>query len=206
LLTYIALLGGSISQVGNDVVIQANTDEGLVNATLQNFQLENLDEDDFIFAPAPTGPLFLSGGPGPDILIGGAFNDTLQGNDGDDIIFTAGGTDLATGGAGNDIFVLDVRPSPPNTSAGNFDVVTDFTHGADKLDFGPIDTNPVLAGDQGFAFIGSGAFSGTGAAQIRVFTLNGNTVVSADLDGNRTVDMLVQLNGIVTLDAGDFIL
>ena len=64
----------------------------------------------------------------------------------------------------------------------------------------------MLAGDQGFAFIGGGAFSGTGIAQIRTFTLNGNTVVSADLDGNRTVDMLVQLNGIVTLDANDFVL
>ena len=145
----------------------------------------------------------LNGMGGADTLVGGALNDVLSGGSGDDILIGGAGKDVLTGGDGADSFRF---LAATDSKGALFDVVTDFIHGTDKLDFGPIDTNPVLAGDQGFAFIGGGAFSGTGIAQIRTFTLNGNTVVSADLDGNRTVDMLVQLNGIVTLDANDFVL
>jgi Ca2+-binding RTX toxin-like protein len=59
----------------------------------------------------------IQSGRGDDVLDGGSGIDTLAGNLGDDSL---------TGGSSADIFVFQRR--------GGDDVVTDFTHGSDKLD------------------------------------------------------------------------
>jgi Ca2+-binding RTX toxin-like protein len=46
--------------------------------------------------------LFLSGGDGDDIILGGPANDILKGGNGDDLLLDTAGTNMLFGGAGND--------------------------------------------------------------------------------------------------------
>ena len=69
----------------------------------------------------------LYGGNGNDILLGGNGNDVLKGGAGNDKLHGGAGRDKLVGGDGNDIFVLG--------AAGDNDLIKDFTHGEDRLDF-----------------------------------------------------------------------
>ncbi len=57
--------------------------------------------------------------------------------------------------------------------------------------------------DNAFTFIGSAAFSGT-AGELRSFTINGNTVVRGDVDGDGVADLEIFINGEFTLTVHDF--
>jgi serralysin len=148
----------------------------------------------------------INAGDGADQIKGGNAVDTINGGAGIDKINGAGGADILTGGAGNDVFkYANVSDSSNN---GDSDHITDFTIGGDKLNFGKIDTNLSLAGDQGFAFIGSADFSANGAAQIRYFDNGADIMVQVDIDGDGSTDMDIILDGLAgqTMTAGDFVL
>lgn len=101
------------------------------------------------------GPL-LTGGAGPDMIIGtgagdhingGPGNDTLRGGAGDDLIADGAGRDIMTGGAGADVFVLG--------RDGQTDRIEDFHLGIDRIDlsdwgrvhhFGDLDITPTADG------------------------------------------------------------
>jgi Ca2+-binding RTX toxin-like protein len=70
------------------------------------------------------GSDFLDGEGSIDTLIGGSGNDTLNGGEGD-------GTDVLTGGAGFDRFLFDMNR--PLRSSDDFDRITDFVPGSDKI-------------------------------------------------------------------------
>lgn len=63
-----------------------------------------------------------------NILRGLTGNDTIFGGDGNDRIFGGAGSDVLTGGRGYDQFMFDTAPSGENA-----DVITDFTHGTDRI-------------------------------------------------------------------------
>lgn len=69
----------------------------------------------------------LSGNAGNDTLKGGEGDDVLNGGDGSDYLYGDAGNDYLTGGAGVDYFVMS------SNSFSEFDVVTDFKSGEDKL-------------------------------------------------------------------------
>lgn len=73
----------------------------------------------------------LLGGDGNDALLGGKENDLLLGGGGDDILRGDLGQDTLTGGSGANIFVLSVGNS--SSDGLNFDLITDFKDGEDKL-------------------------------------------------------------------------
>ncbi len=106
-----------------------------------------------------------------------------------------------TGGGGNDVFKW-MAASDAGTGA-LADTVLDFVRGADKIDFSALDAQPGVAGQQDFAFIGTGAFTSV-AGQVRYDVVSGNAHIFADVDGNGTADMQIILNGITTLAASDF--
>lgn len=148
----------------------------------------------------------LNGNSGIDQLIGGDLIDIINGGADGDKIRGGGGGDFLSGGSGTDVFKYREI-----TDAGiglNQDTISDFVAGTDRLNFGRIDANASIAGDQAFAYVGTGAFSGGGVASIRWVDLGADLRVEVDVDGNGTADMhvLLQGAGAQTLTVADFVL
>jgi Ca2+-binding RTX toxin-like protein len=148
----------------------------------------------------------VNGGDGTDQIKGGSLVDTINGGAGADKIMGMGGADVLTGGAGNDVFRY-LNQSDSGIGATS-DRITDFTIGQDRLNFSKIDTNPGLAGDQGFAFVGTAAFAGSGFAQMRYQDSGADILVQADVNGDGVADMEIVLQGLAgqVLGAGQFVL
>ena len=135
----------------------------------------------------------LTGDAGSNLLVGGAGDDTISGGDGDDFIAGGEGIDTLTGGEGRDRFEFDV-----NFELETGDTVTDFELG-DTVSLGGVD---------GYAFVGSAAFSGTGS-EVRYAFVAGDTVVEVDEDGDGAADRSLLLQGgefelAATSEAGGF--
>jgi Ca2+-binding RTX toxin-like protein len=142
------------------------------------------------------------------IMFGGAGNDTFLGGSGADLLYAAGGGDDLTGGAGADTF--QYRAASDSTSAAS-DSVLDFQSGIDKLDLHFMDADSIEAGDQAFDWIGSDAFSGTGAAsagQLRAYSQSGTWFVEGDTNGDGNADFVIAVTtqGNAALVQGDFLL
>lgn len=136
----------------------------------------------------------LNGAAGADVLDGGNGNDTLNGGLGGDLLI---------GGDGADRFVLT---STGDSQAGAVDVISDFLRAdKDRISVTGIDANANAAGDQNFSFIGSGSFTGT-AGQLRYEQADGNTFVMGDVNGDGVADFVIQVNSLVDLRSGDFLL
>ena len=83
-----------------------------------------------------------------------------------------------------------------------------FRSGTDRIDLFAIDANSTALGNNAFTFIGTGAFSGNGAAgagQLRYSFAGANTIVEGDVDGNGTADFQIQLTGHHTMTIADLV-
>ena len=105
---------------------------------------------------------------------------------------------IAVSESNPDVIYIGMGESGP--TAANRDTIKDFdeTEG-DKIDLSGFRTG---SEDWEFDFIGGDAF--TGVRQVRTEISGGNTYVTASVDGG--VDLWVKLEGVVTLEANDFIL
>ena len=135
--------------------------------------------------------------------LGNSIANTITGNGGANLIDGMGGRDTLTGNGGADTFLFRTLTDSGLGSAR--DTITDFAKGIDKIDLSLIDANAAASGNQAFGFIGTGGFTGQ-AGQLHQITVNGNTIVEGDVDGNRAADFQIQLNGLHTLQATDFVL
>lgn len=133
----------------------------------------------------------VNAGDGSDRVNGGNGHDILRGGNGIDKLRGDGGGDDLYGGAGADVFKY--RAVADSGFGAASDYIFDYEVGIDRLNFGRIDTNPGLAGDQGFTFIGASAFSGIGSAEIRYHDNGLDLLVLADIDGDSVADMQVVL-------------
>jgi len=156
------------------------------------------------------GAIALEGGAGNDTLIGGADKDHIYGGIGNDTLSGADGGDMLAGGLGADTFrYSSVSDSGVLTMPINMDVIADFNSAdGDKFDFSLIDSNPELAGHQGWFFNDSGAFrsdlSDQGKGQLVLIDQgNGTYTLTAYLMGNGDEDMSVYVS--TTITASDFI-
>jgi Ca2+-binding RTX toxin-like protein len=140
----------------------------------------------------------LEGFDGNDSIAGGARHDVLLGDDGNDTLFGGAGQDTMTGGAGADRFIYNAIGE---SKVAAMDSITDFQHGADKIDLHAIDAKTTVAGDQAFTFIGNTAFSNT-AGELRYDTAS-HTLLG-DVNGDGIADFAIAVTGIV--NANDFIL
>jgi Ca2+-binding RTX toxin-like protein len=144
----------------------------------------------------------LNGMGGDDVLNGGAGNDFLYGGD---------GADTMTGGAGNDTFVFKAI-TDSGTNASDWDVITDFTHGKDKLDFSAMDANLSPLPDTSIFLASKGAEFTHVAGQIHWYqtdvagSANDSTTVEVDQNGDGIADFSLHLNGLVNLTVADFVL
>jgi hypothetical protein len=78
-----------------------------------------------------TGNDTIKGNNGDDTIYGGSGSDTINGNNGNDTIIGGFGADNLTSGNGSDRFVY---LSVVDSHAGQFDTITDFASGSDKID------------------------------------------------------------------------
>ncbi|QNM83782.1 hypothetical protein H8M03_05530 [Sphingomonas sabuli] len=138
-------------------------------------------------------------------LTGNGLGNVIVGNAGDNVLNGRGGSDSLRGGQGSDTFLFR-NGEFGGVSASTADRVMDFSHAqGDRLDFHLVDANAALAGDQAFAFIGTGVFTGA-AGQLRYQMSNGNTYVYGDTNGDGAADFMVRLDGNHGLLGSDFIL
>ncbi len=150
----------------------------------------------------------LSGGGVSDRLYGRAGDDVLDGGAGADAIYGNRGADRMSGGDSNrrDRFIY-FNANETGVGEGSRDVIIDFHHGEDRIEISRIDADITRGFKQNFEFIGQTGFSGS-AGELRFQQVSGenHTLVQADLDGDGAADFEIELTGLITLDAGDFLL
>jgi Ca2+-binding RTX toxin-like protein len=150
----------------------------------------------------------ITGNVGNNILSGGGGADTINGGIGNDMIVGGTGNDVMAGDAGNDTFVFNAL-NESGVGLGNNDLITDFEGagvvGGDVIDLSAIDANAGVGGNQAFSFIGGATFSGAG--QLRVVQLGGDTFIQANTNANTgTIEFELRLTGNHTLLPTDFVL
>jgi len=145
----------------------------------------------------------LTGDGGVNALTGGHGNDVLGGGLGNDWLFGGAGADRLYGGTGADKFVF---ASPADSAGATFDSVFDFKPSdGDRIDLSQIDASTTAAGDQAFAFIGTGGFTGA-AGQVRYVKEASDTYVYADANGDKVADLKIHFDDPITLTKDYFIL
>jgi len=146
----------------------------------------------------------LTGNDAGNILSGALGNDALRGAGGADLIAGGGGRDLMWGGSGGDIFLFS-SAGDSGTTAATRDVLQDFSRSqGDRIE---IDIESAV-GTPGlpdpFEFVGQSAFSDE--RQVRFVQQGGDTIVQVNLTGNDGAELTIQIEGVVNLQASDFIL
>lgn len=199
---------------GSHTTFELSNDAGKLAVTLGTADAVRLGtaEDDTLTGDSGPNTLHgesgndvLNGGGGTDTLLGGADNDTLSGGSGKDLLIGGTGKDIMTGGTGADHFDFNTL-AEMGKAAATRDVITDFTHLSDKIDLSTIDANGALAGDA-FTFLATKGAAFTGVAgQVRWFESGSKIIVEGDVNADKVADFQIQLTGLVTLTAADFIL
>ena len=150
----------------------------------------------------------IRGGNGGDLIFGdngdlgkAGGNDLLEGGNGDDVLFGEGGNDrlvggrggdVMDGGAGADVFVYN---SADESRGWNADVIRHFVQGEDRIDL------TAVLGGKDFKWCGTKPT----AYGVWFEQKGGCTLVCVDTDGNpKTPDMVIKIEGKVTLCADDF--
>ena len=146
----------------------------------------------------------LSGNGAANYLFGGLGDDKIRGGSGADTIGGSGGRDEMWGGGAGDTFVF-TSASESGTTTATRDAIMDFSRSqGDRIDL-DIDS---AAGTPGLSdpleFRGQNTF--TEERQVRFVHQDGDTIVQVNLQGSSGADLAIRLEGIVNLQASDFIL
>jgi serralysin len=232
--------GGDLLSGGNgNDYINGNAGNDTIDGGLGNDRLYGGNNDDVVTGGA--GYDYLQGNKGNDTLDGGADNDTIHGgadndslvggtgndqlfgDNGNDTLSGGAGYDSLTGGAGNDTFsfgatdasVANLNTVATATDHGLTDVITDFTHGADKL--GLAGGAPTAIDLQGSGVTFSGvddayAYAKTliaaHVADVAAIQVGSDTYLFYDTDHTGgTIDAVVKLSSFTasTLTTSDFV-
>ncbi len=191
------LIAGITNEDGQTIAVYSGTGMGgaghdFLYGVATNDNLQGNGGNDYLYGDG--GKDSLTGGSGGDWLLGGGASDTLLGGS---------GADRLTGGSTGDLFVY-LQTSDSLASAS--DIITDFARNADVIDLSAIDgrASSKFAGNQAFGWAGNTA--STVAYSVSWSSSGGNTIVRMDNTGDTTADMVIVLNGIVTLASTDFVL
>lgn len=131
-----------------------------------------------------------------ETLVGSSATDWIWGNGDGDRVVGGGGRDFLFSGKGKDIFVYNAIS---DSAVGKQDAIADFVAGVDKIDL------HALAGTGNLSFVGEKAFSGV-AGSVHAVKAATSTFVEVDINGDRAADLRVELKGLHSLSAIDFIL
>lgn len=185
---------------------------GAINGYGNGFNNRIIGNDSANYLYGSTGDDLLSAGLGNDSLVGGIGSDILYGGAGLDILTGGMGRDVMTGGADRDVFDFNAVSETGKTAATR-DVIKDFQHLVDDIDLSTIDANGSAAGNAAFKFLSVHAAAFTGVSgQLRWFRIDAannaldKTIIEGDVNGDRVADFQIELTGLKTLTAADFIL
>jgi Ca2+-binding RTX toxin-like protein len=128
-------------------------------------------------------------------MFGGAGDDTFIGGANDDELMGLGGADTFTY-----LSKADSMVSLP-------DEILDFAVGTDTIDLAGVDANDFVAGDSGFAFIGSSAFHLGNVGELRAEFDGTVWHVEGETNGDGVADFLILVTATTAapLTAGDFV-
>ena len=152
----------------------------------------------------------LQGDGGADELAGGSGADSLEGGSGDDVLIGGLGVDQLAGGEGSDSFKF-VWVDESGPTADNRDHILDFTQGVDRIDLSSINAESDTPEDQAFHFVGLADF-GKNHLELRFGHIQGShadeirTLIEADTDGDGHANLQIELHGLFTMTADDFLL
>ena len=114
---------------------------------------------------------------------------------------------MQTGGAGRDLFDYDaVADSPWSAARNTGDRITDFTHLTDKIDLSTIDAKSATAVNDTFTFLAAKGAAITAVGQVHWYQAGGNTFIEANTTGDTHPELQIQLDGLKTITAADFML
>ena len=154
----------------------------------------------------------LTGTSSRDALYGDSGNDTLTGNGGNDTLIGGAGTDVLIGGTGADYFQFD-KTSDIGKTSGSRDIIKDWNPAADYIDLRGIDANSSASGNNAFSFVATAGLSFSGAKgelrwvqQNNSGIANDKTLVSGDVNGDKVADFTIEISGLHTMRAVDFLL
>jgi Ca2+-binding RTX toxin-like protein len=146
----------------------------------------------------------LTGTNGANRLFGALGNDTIRGGGGTDVVGGGSGRDEMWGGGGADTFYFNSQ-SDSGTTAATRDRIMDFSRRqGDRIDLGIDDHTGTPGIADPFAFRGQNGF--TDERQVRFVHQDGDTIVQVNLSGSSGAELAIQIEGIVNLQASDFIL
>jgi len=147
----------------------------------------------------------LTGNGGANVLDGMSEADILSGGLGDDTLIGGTGADILSGGGGADRFV--VRQESVFSSANpqgrlvETDVVADYALGLDIIDLSAVDA---IVGGADDAFTLVAAFDGQAGRGVLKFA-SGATTLELDIDGDRSADYRLKINGDVRGDTASWL-
>lgn len=148
----------------------------------------------------------LTGNAVTNTLTGEAGNDVLHGRAGDDRLVGGLGKDTLTGGLGSDRFDFNSAAATGPTNSTR-DVITDFkTSEGDNIDLSTMDADTTIAGNQAFASMVGGFFSGTFANPGEFYFDQTAHILYGNNDADSQADFTIQINGVDSLDASAFML
>lgn len=190
--TAIDMFGNTDTLTNIDDIIASINDDLIAGSSTANTIITHEGDDS------------VDGGGGNDVIEGRRGLDTLMGGAGADTITGGEGRDMMTGGSEADIFDFNAVNESGRT-AGTRDRITDFRHLVDDIDLSTIDASTRKAGNQTFKFIGTNGFHKV-AGELHYIKAAGKVIVEGDTNGDGRADFQIELLGVKTLSAGDFIL
>jgi len=190
----------SINAGGTDTVLSSVTFNLNANAGVRFVEKLTLTGSGNINGTGNALANTITGNDANNTITGFDGNDILQGGAGDDTINGGLGRDRMTGGTGADVFVFRSIGESGTTTATR-DVITDFGSGVDVIDLQAIDADSTRTNNQAFSFIGDVAFTGR-AGELRF----ANSILSADVNGDKRADFQVQFSGVGGLTETEMIL
>jgi uncharacterized delta-60 repeat protein len=193
--------------LGNDKLFGGTGNDLLIGGAGNDFLSGDAGDDQL---HGGDGNDTLSGGAGNDLLFGDFGNDVINGGNGNDVLIGGLGKDTLSGGKGADDFYFTAIAETGLTKA-TWDVIKDFSHPQhDKIDLSAIDANITTATDEAFELL---VFNKNTPKAQMVFTKPGQLIFDAkahilygNVDADPHADFAIELVGVKTLVADDFVL
>ena len=139
-----------------------------------------------------------------DTITSTAADETLTGTAGPDVFMLGGGQDRVFGLAGTDAFRF--QQSAVGPVATNLATLEDFSHaGGETIDLSRIDAIAGTLANDAFSFIATGPLTGV-AGQLRWHDIGAQRVITGDVNGDFTPDLLIFVAAAGPVDATWFIL